>query len=240
MNAMLRFEYDIDPVRDRLATYGIIILKTDETLEKEFGVLLNGGGNVVHYSRVESEALVSPETLRRMEARIPQSAGMLPEGANYNAVAYACTSGATTIGPKKVAEAIHTVIPDVPVTDPITASIARLRSIDARRICLLTPYIPSVTGAMAGKLTGEGFEIVASGSFYEERESAVVRISQASVLAAVEALAQEADADAVFVSCTNLPTIDILEEARKRTGTEVFSSNSALAWHLETLANRSQ
>ncbi len=239
MNAMLRFDYDLDPERDRLATYGIIVLKTDETLEKEFGVLLDHD-SVVHYSRVESEALVTPDTLRLMEARIPQSASMLPEDANYNAVAYACTSGATTIGAEKVAEAVNRVIPDVPVTDPITATIARLRSIDARKICLLTPYIPSLTRAMAEKLTGEGFEIVASGSFYEERESAVVRIAQASVLAAVEALAQEAKADAVFVSCTNLPTIDILEEARKRTGIDVFSSNSALAWHLNEFARRSQ
>ncbi|MBW8636554.1 Asp/Glu racemase [Hoeflea sp. WL0058] len=236
---MLKFHYDLDPERDRLATYGIIVLKTDETLEKEFGVLLDRA-SVVHYSRIESEALVTPETLRLMEARIPQSTAMLPEGANYNAVAYGCTSGATTIGAQKVADAVNSVIPDVPVTDPITATIARLRSIDARKICLLTPYIPSVTDAMAAKLTGEGFEIVASGSFYEERESAVVRISQASVLAAVEALAQQADADAVFVSCTNLPTIDILEEARKRTGSDVFSSNSALAWHLQTIARRSQ
>lgn len=239
MNAMLRFDYELDPERDRLATYGIIVLKTDETLEKEFGVLLDHD-SVVHYSRVESEALVTPDTLRLMEARIPQSASMLPEDAIYDAVAYACTSGATTIGAEKVAEAVNTVIPDVPVTDPITATIARLRSIDARKICLLTPYIPELTRAMAEKLTGEGFEIVASGSFYEERESAVVRISQASVLAAVEALAQEAKADAVFVSCTNLPTIDILEEARKRTGIDVFSSNSALAWHLNEFARRSQ
>ncbi|GKX35902.1 MAG: Asp/Glu racemase [Rhizobiaceae bacterium MnEN-MB40S] len=236
---MLRFDYELDPERDRLATYGIIVLKTDETLEKEFGVLLDHD-SVVHYSRVESEALVTPDTLRLMEARIPQSASMLPEDAIYDAVAYACTSGATTIGAEKVAEAVNTVIPDVPVTDPITATIARLRSIDARKICLLTPYIPELTRAMAEKLTGEGFEIVASGSFYEERESAVVRISQASVLAAVEALAQEAKADAVFVSCTNLPTIDILEEARKRTGIDVFSSNSALAWHLNEFARRSQ
>lgn len=239
MNAMLRFDYDLDPERDRLATYGLIVLKTDETLEKEFSVLLDHD-SVVHYSRVESEALVTPDTLRLMEARIPQSASKLPEDANYDAVAYACTSGATTIGAEKVAEAVNSVIPDVPVTDPITATIARLRSIDARKICLLTPYIPELTRAIAEKLTGEGFEIVASGSFYEERESAVVRISQASVLAAVEALAQEAKADAVFVSCTNLPTIDILEEARKRTGVDVFSSNSALAWHLNEFARRSQ
>jgi maleate isomerase len=157
---------------------------------------------------------------------------MLPEAAGFDAIAYCCTSGATMIGPHRVAELVRSVYPDTRVTDPLTAAIARLRATGSRRIALLTPYVPSVTEAMVAAFVDNGFEIAVSGSFYEERESAVVRIAQKSVLDAVLRLAADSAADAVFISCTNLPTVDILDEARQMTGMDVFSSNSALAWHL--------
>jgi maleate isomerase len=45
-----------------------------------------------------------------------------------------------------------------------------------------------------------------------------------------------ADCDAVFVSCTNLRVAEIAEEAERRIGRPVLSSNLALAWHMLTLA----
>jgi len=229
---MRRFEYRPDIERDTLATYGVVVLKTDETLEREFRTLLPTSGCVIHHTRIESDAEVTPETLVRMEERIPGSVRLLPESASFDAIAFCCTSGATMIGPRRVAELIHSVCPAARVTDPLTAAMARLRANGARSIALLTPYIPSVTVAMATAFVDNGFEIGTSGSFYEERESAVVRIAQQSVLDAVRELAAERRVDAVFISCTNLPTVDILDQARQDTGIDVFSSNSALAWHL--------
>jgi maleate isomerase len=229
---MQRFGYRSDPSRDESATYGAILLKTDETLEGEFRRLLPASGCVLHHTRIESDAEVTPQTLAAMEERIPGSVGLLPPSARFEAIAYCCTSGATMIGPRRVAELVRTVFPSVRVTDPLTAAMARLRAANARRIALLTPYLPSVTEAMVDAFTAEGFEIAVSGSFYEERESAVVRIAQESVLAAVCELTSQCSVEAAFVSCTNLPTVDILDEARMRTGVDVISSNSALAWHL--------
>ena len=38
------------------------------------------------------------------------------------------------------------------------------------------------------------------------------------------------DADALFVSCTALPALEILEEVEKKIGKIVFSSNQTLIW----------
>ena len=38
--------------------------------------------------------------------------------------------------------------------------------------------------------------------------------------------------DALFISCTNLRTLDVIEEIEQKTGMPVLSSNLVLAWHL--------
>ena len=45
-----------------------------------------------------------------------------------------------------------------------------------------------------------------------------------------------ADCDGLFLSCTNLRTLDVIEEMEARLGMPVLSSNQVLAWHLFRLA----
>jgi maleate isomerase len=236
---MEKFDYSYSRQRDEFKTLGLIVLKSDETLELEFRSLIPDMQCVVHHTRIESDAVVTTETLRQMEARIPAAAALLPDRVRFDVVAYACTSGATTIGPKNVAAAIRSVHPETSVTDPLTAIISRLKDYDVHNIGLLTPYVPEVTAAMSHELHKAGFNIAVAGSFYEAEEHKVVRIDQDSVLAAIEKLAASGACEAIFVSCTNLPTLQILAEAEKRTGIPVISSNSALAWHMLKLAENS-
>ncbi len=233
---MLKFDYDYSTERDAMRNLGLIVLKSDETIEHEFRSLIPHDEFVLHTTRIESDPVVTSQTLQLMEQRIPQSVSLLPEAPTFDVVAYACTSGATTIGPHKVSQAVNSILPNVKVTDPLTAIIARLNDVGARKIGLLTPYIPSVTDAMIEKLSQAGIDIAVAGSFYEANEEKVVRIAPASVHAAAVKLADSAHFDALFISCTNLPTLDILSQVQKRIGVPVFSSNSALAWHMIKLA----
>ena len=56
------------------------------------------------------------------------------------------------------------------------------------------------------------------GSFNEAEEAKVARISAASIVEAAESLANSQDTDGVFLSCTNLKALDVLEEVTARTG----------------------
>ena len=62
----------------------------------------------------------------------------------------------------------------------------------------------------------------------------MARIDPASIRAA--ALSVGAGADAVFLSCTNLRTLDIIEDLETDLGKPVLSSNQVLAWHMAKLA----
>lgn len=228
--------FALSPERDALLTLGVILLKTDETLEPEFRVLIPASGCVLHHTRVENAADVSPETLAAMAAHIPAAAGLLPSTAGFDVIAYGCTSGSLVIGEERVGDLVRSVHPGVAVTNPLTAVKARLSALGVRRIGVLTPYVEAVSAPLCDHLAAAGFEIAALVSFDVAEDRSVVRIAPGSILDAVERIAGTAPCDAIFASCTNLPTLAIAAEAERRTGVPLVSSNGALAWHMLSLA----
>ena len=67
----------------------------------------------------------------------------------------------------------------------------------------------------------------------------ISKITEASILEAIESVALQAECDAVVVSCTSLRTTGLIKEAEARIGKPVISSNLAMAWHMMKLANLS-
>jgi len=215
---------------------GLIVLQTDETIEVECRALFLRAKTPCYHSRIPSHPLVTSETLRQMEADLPAAAALLPKAVPFGAIGYACTSGATVIGPDKVAAAINISHPGCATSNPFSAVVAGLRALNARRIAVLTPYVPEVTEKMQALLGRGGFDVVAVASFDQSEDHKIACISEISTLAAIKDLGRNAGIDAVFASCTNLRTFGILELAEKHIGKPVISSNQALAWHMLRLA----
>jgi maleate isomerase len=101
----MRLHYATDDGLGMRARFGLIVLQVDETIEQEFPRLVGSDGIAVHFSRVPSGREVTGATLAAMEAEIPNAATLLPPGTRYDAIGYACTSGATVIGPENVVRA---------------------------------------------------------------------------------------------------------------------------------------
>jgi maleate isomerase len=232
---MLSYETD-DGIGTR-ATLGLVVLRTDETIEHEFRAFLPEDGVALYHTRVASADTVSSETLATMRAEIPRAVDLLPPDAGYDVIGYACTSGATVIGPANVAAGVRTRFPGVTVTDPLTAARTAFAVLGIRRLVLLSPYVAEVSAALRTAFEASGVEIVAFESFDVELERVVARMTPASLLVAIEATVAAARAagkapDGVFMSCTNLRLAPILEEAERRAGVPVLSSNQVLAWHM--------
>jgi maleate isomerase len=213
---------------------GLVVLSTDEVLEHEARGLLAARDIRLVHSRIRSAPAVTPASLREMQGRMPVSAGLLPDG--LDVIGYGCTSASVFIGPTSVAEAIATVHPGVPVTNPISAVVDALRAFGARRIGLVTPYTAQVSGPMRAFLAWEWIETAEEISFGEEDDRRVARITPASTLAAILAAGQADGIEAVFTSCTNLRSFDVIDEAEARLNLPVISSNLALIWHMLRLA----
>lgn len=214
---------------------GLLVLETDQTIEHEFRLVWPREGVALYAARLHNDATITPETLRAMEPLIAPAAALLPP-VPIGAIGFACTSGALMIGEAEVARHIASARPEARVSDPVTAALAALRALGARRVALLTPYSRAITLALREKLIARGLDIPAVGSFEEEDDAVVARITPDSVMQAVLRLGAEPSCEAVFVSCTSLRVAAIVEEAEARLGKPVTSSNHALAWHLLRLA----
>jgi len=215
---------------------GLIVLQTDEVVETEVRAWLPDDITLYH-TRISNEDNITEETLVKMREQIQSVCAMLPKHAPISVIAYCCTSGATMIGESIVEQRIQQVFPNAKVTNPITAVKARLNNLNVKNIGLLTPYIPAVTQAMSTHLSEHGFNIVSAASFYEENDFNVCQISSCSIERAVEHVVAQASCDAVFASCTNLRTLNILGSMSKQHGIPVISSNAALAWHIDELGS---
>ncbi len=228
----MKLDFDTAEEGRGRATFGIVVLASDETLEPEVARLTLPLGIRLHHTRIAMAAQVRSDTLAAMERTLPEALRLLPAAADFDVIAFGCTSGATVLGSEAVARAVRTVFPRTRVTDPLAAIVAAARALEARRLGLVTPYLPAVSERLRGALEQAGFDIVASGSFAQGDDRVVARITPASIRRAAEQLAGAAACDVLVVSCTNLRCLDILAELEERIGVAVISSNQALGWHM--------
>ena len=220
---------NIEPTR-----IGIIVLQSDETIERD--LMAMRGDADLFFSRVPSGQEVTAETLQSMASHIAASASLFPQTINFDAVGYACTSGTAQIGVSEIELLVKSGTQTKTVSQPVSALVAACQHLGLKRIAFLSPYIESVSANLRQVLQDNGVETPAFGTFGEAEESKVVRIAGASVMAAAKTLAQEAVVDGIFLSCTNLRTMDLICPLEAELGMPVLSSNLVLAWHLAQLS----
>jgi len=229
--------YETDDGLGQRARIGLIVLQSDQTIEHEFSHLVRGDGVAVYHARIPNNVQVTPDTLRQMEEALPRTAALLPTELEFDAIGYACTSGATMIGEARVDEILRSKHENAKTSNPISACKAALSALSVKRIALVTPYEPKVTLEMQKNLKQAGFTTNLVASFNESDDSTVARITPSSILNAVLRIGSHQDCDAVFVSCTSLRALDIIATAEEQLGKPVLASNQVLAWHLMRLAN---
>lgn len=221
----------------RRARIGLIVLATDYTIEHEWRQIIGGiEGVALYQSRILNDNQITPETLRAMEPRIAAATDVILPGSALDVVAYGCTSASMAIGEEKVFEKIRSVRPEAKCTTPITAAFAAFRALGAKRIGVLTPYRADVNRIVADYIGARGFEVPVFGSFNEESDATVSRISPGSIKQSVKAIIARAAVDAVFVSCTSVRLAEAARDIEDETGIPITSSNHAMAWHALRLA----
>ncbi|GAA6181058.1 aspartate/glutamate racemase family protein [Shimia sp. NS0008-38b] len=216
-------------------TLGLIVLKFDETLEQDFRRLFPGRDMSIYVSRVASDPEVTQDTLLQMSQTLPASASLFPPAAQFDVVGYGCTSGTTMIGAAKVAGLVQQGVQTPAVTDPLTSALAACKHLNISRLGMVTPYVESVSIPVQQAFEAAGVSVPHLVSFGESGEENVARIDAASIISAALHVGQQ-DVDAVFLSCTNLQTLDVIATLEAQLNKPVISSNSALAWHMATLS----
>ena len=232
------FSYDLGSAVGSDTAFGLIVLQSDETLEHDMRRLLPHESAALYTSRVPSGAEVTKVTLGDMSGALTSAASLFPAPVSFDVVAYGCTSATSVIGMDKVTELISKGCDTPHVTEPVSALLAACRVLNVRKIAFLSPYIEDVSITLRSVLKSNGLEIVTFGSFDEAQESKVARITPNSIRQAALDLIKVSEAEAIFLSCTNLQTLDIIQELEDTIAIPALSSNLVLGWHMLKLAGR--
>ena len=233
-----QFSYELGAALGSETAFGLIVLQADETLEHDMRRLLPRQSAALYTSRVPSGTEVTTDTLGEMAGELTGAASLFPAPVRFNVVGYGCTSATSVIGASRVARLISEGCDATHVTEPVSALLAACKALGVGKIAFLSPYIEEVSATLRNVLIENVLEIVAFGTFNEASESKVARIAPASIRDAALDLINGTEAEAVFLSCTNLQTLDIIVEIEEASGRPALSSNLVLGWHMLKLSNR--
>ncbi len=232
---MSAFPYSLSKDEGALPRFGVIVLQVDETIEGDLRALLPTRAAKLHGNRIPSGAELTSDALRAMQDNLPAAAALLPD-VPFDVVAFACTSATAVYGRSAVAAMIRKGRATRHVTDPMTALIAAASALGLERIGLVSPYVPTVADPLVQGLEAAGLNVPASVSFGEQVERNVARIDGPSIKAAAGHVAGMAEVDGIFLSCTNLQTLHLIDELEQDLDRPVLSSNQVLAWHMAAVA----
>lgn len=214
------------------ANLGAVLLRTDETLEHDMRRLLPLEGVALYATRIPVAPTITVDSLGAMEANLTASASLLPPNLSYAAVAYGCTSATSVIGHERVAELIGQGCQAQQVVTPISGLADACRALGLKRLALVTPYEPDVNVGLRKTIQDQGLSLSAEACFYENQDPKVAQLAPEAVADAARAAVALADCDGVFISCTNVRTLDIVASLEADLGLPVLSSNLCLIWAL--------
>jgi maleate isomerase len=218
------------------AKVGLILPSVNTTTEPEFAWIAPPGISF-HAARVYMN-VTSPEALRAMNAEVQQAATLLAT-LSPHVVAYACTAGSFIDGPAATAALLAAIeqVVNCPVVATAAAMVAALRRLDVTRMALATPYPDDVTEAERSFFVANGFDVVACACL--GRSGAGVRPTTFDEIIALVRGVDRRGAQAIFVSCTDLRALEVVDLLERELGKPVLTSNQVTLWGiLEALDQR--
>ena len=152
--------------------------------------------------------------------------------ARVDVIAFGCTS-CTYFVPADEIRQTMTRMSGAPAVLTSDAVLEALKSVGARRIALATPRTEFVNRRETEWFEEQGFEVV-SVQGLQMGETALERANIGRVPPEVAfrlgTAVDRPDADAVFISCTNLPSLPIVGRLEQELGKPVITSNQATFW----------
>jgi maleate isomerase len=140
------------------------------------------------------------------------------------AVAYACASGSFIHGKTGELALRQTMLTAGAPTVATTSGslIESLALLDISRIAVVTPYIEAVTDRLLSYLGEYAIDVVSSIGM--GLLSHIWKVGYGDIVSAVSSV-DRPEAEAVFISCTNVPTYDIIAPLEQMIGKPVLTAN---------------
>ena len=217
---------------------GLITLATDFRIEKDFNNLIHGKDIDLFVNRIHCYNPLSIETLAKMTNDIANVTKEILPNEKLDCVAYGCTSGTVAAGYDSIKNEINKVKPEAKVTTPITSAVKALKKMNIKNISIFTPYTESINHSVLEYFKDSGINVKALHYFNIASDIDIGKVDNNYLLEVLSNLDLN-ESEALFISCTALPALDLIEKLEKKLNKIVLSSNQTLIWEaLNLIGNK--
>jgi maleate isomerase len=208
---------------------GLITLGSDFRIEKDFNNIIYGRDIDLYVNRIHCYNPLTNEMLAKMSDDITDVTKDILPDQKIDCVAYGCTSGTVAAGYDVIKEKVNLAKPEAKVTTPITSTIKALNMLGINKISVFTPYTKTINDSVANYFKKENITINSLTYFDIDSDLDIGKVDE-SYLFDVLSKIDLADSEALFVSCTALPVLSIINKLEKKLNKIVLSSNQTLIW----------
>jgi len=183
----------------------------------------------LYVNRIHCYNPLTNKTLAKMANDITSVTKEILPNQKIDCVAYGCTSGTVAAGYDSIKQKINLAKPEAKVTTPITAAIKALKKLNIDKISIFTPYTKEINDSVVKYFEKEGV-IINSLSYYDiASDIDIGKVDQENLFQVLSEIELK-DSEALFVSCTALPVLSIINKLEKKLNKIVLSSNQTLIW----------
>ena len=221
--------YDAKFKKELNPKVGLIALSTDQTIENDFQNICNNLPVDIFINRIHNKNPLTKENLLKMGEDLASVTKKILPDEKLNTIACGCASGTIAIGEDSIKEKILSVKPGSYVTTPVTSAIKAFKLMNIKKIALFTPYPDAVNKTILEYFTKKNIEVSSFASLNLNLDSEFANVDPNYILE-ISSKLETKNADALFISCTALPVLNILDKLEQTIKKPVLSSNQTLIW----------
>ena len=150
-------------------------------------------------------------------------------GQRIDCIAYGCTSGTVAAGFDTIKNKVNLAKPEAKVTTPITSAIKAFKKFNISKISIFAPYTKEINDSIISYFEKENININSLSYFDIASDIDIGKVDQDNLFDVLSKMNLE-NSDALFVSCTALPVLSIIDKLEKILNKTVLSSNQTLIW----------
>ncbi len=207
---------------------GFILMSTDLACEADLFAMAPAGVGI-HITRLKTDDYTTNETLARHIDHMADAASRLQPDVKPSVISYCCTSGSIVCREENVFREIRKGAPYAQPMCIVTGVMDALREVGAKKIVVGTPYLDDVNTAEAEYLHAAGFDVLDIQGLRLETgvEFGMVEPSYWKEFALE---IDRPEADAIFLSCGGIRSLEVVAEIEQAAGKPVITSNQAQMW----------
>jgi len=208
---------------------GLIALATDFRIEKDFINVIKDQDIDFFVNRIHCYAPLTSENLIKMSNTVTEISEDILPNEKIDCVVYGCTSGTIAAGYDTIKKKINLAKPEAKVTTPSTAAINALKKMNIKNIAIFTPYSKALNDDVVKYFKNQNFKITSNAYFDITNDLDIGKVDEDYLYKTLLEM-DLGNADCLFISCTALPALSIIEKLEKKLNKVVLSSNQVLIW----------